>query len=41
MTVTVVGAEVLLQPLEFVTMTAYEPDVLTVIDCVVAPFDQR
>jgi hypothetical protein len=40
-TVTVIGADVALQPLAFVTVTLYEPDVVTSIDCVVAPFDQR
>ena len=41
LTVTVVDAEVALQPLAFVTVTLYEPDVVTLIACVVAPFDQR
>ena len=41
LTVTVVAAEVALQPLAFVTVTLYEPEVVTLIDCVVAPFDQR
>jgi len=41
LTVTVVAADVALQPLAFVTVTLYEPDVVTLIDCVVAPFDQR
>jgi len=41
LTVTVVDAEVALQPLALVTVTLYEPDVVTLIDCVVAPFDQR
>jgi hypothetical protein len=41
LTVTVVGAEVALQPLAFVTVTLHEPVVVTLIDCVVAPFDQR
>ncbi len=41
LTVTVVDADVALQPLAFVTVTLYEPDVVTLIDCVVAPFDQR
>src|SRR6185436_18527608 len=40
-TVTVVGAEVALQPLASVTVTLYEPLALTLMDCVVAPFDQR
>jgi len=41
LTVTVVAAEVALQPLAFVMVTLYEPVVVTLIDCVVAPFDQR
>jgi len=41
LTVTDVAAEVALQPLAFVTVTLYEPEVVTLIDCVVAPFDQR
>ena len=41
LTVTDVVAEVALQPLALVTVTLYEPDVVTLIDCVVAPFDQR
>ena len=41
LTVTVVAADVALQPLAFVTVTLYEPEVVTLIDCVVAPFDQR
>jgi hypothetical protein len=40
-TVTAVAAEVVLQPVAFVTVTLYEPAVLTLIDCVVAPVDQR
>jgi hypothetical protein len=40
-TVTDVAAEAALQPLPFVTVTLYEPDVVALIDCVVAPFDQR
>jgi hypothetical protein len=39
-TVTVVAAEVALQPLALVTVTLYEPEAVTLIDCVVAPFDQ-
>jgi hypothetical protein len=35
------GAEVAEQPLAFVTVTVYEPATATVIDCVVAPVDQR
>jgi len=38
--ITVVGADVALQPFAFVTVTLYEPEVVTLIDCVVAPFDQ-
>jgi len=41
LTVTEVAAAVALQPLAFVTVTLYEPEVVTLIDCVVAPFDQR
>ena len=41
MTVTVVAEEVALQPLAFVTVTLYEPVLVTLIDCVVAPFDHR
>ncbi len=40
-TVTLVAAEVALQPLPFVTVTLYAPLFETVIDCEVAPFDQR
>ena len=40
LTVTVVGADVLLQEPE-VTVTLRVQEVVTVIDCVVAPFDQR
>ena len=39
-TVTTVDAEVPLQPFASVTVTLYEPLVLTVIDCVVAPLLQ-
>ena len=39
--VTETGADDAEHPLAFVTVTAYEPDAVTVIDCVVAPFDQR
>jgi hypothetical protein len=35
------GAETAEQPLAFVTVTVYEPATETVIDCVVAPVDQR
>jgi hypothetical protein len=35
------GADVAAQPLALVTVTVYEPAVETVIDCVVAPVDQR
>jgi hypothetical protein len=41
LTVTTRGAEVVLQPLAFVTVTVYVPEVVGVIDCVVAPLDQR
>ena len=41
LTVTVVAADIALQPLAFVTITPYEPELVTLIDCVVAPFDQR
>src|SRR5258708_7833022 len=41
LTVTVVGALVALQPLAFVTVTRWLPLALTVIEDVVAPFDQR
>src|SRR5450432_226061 len=40
-TVTTVAAEVAWQPLASVTVTLYEPAAETVIDCVVAPVDQR
>jgi hypothetical protein len=40
-TVTVVAAEVLLQPFASVTVTLYDPLAVTLIDCVVAPFDHR
>jgi hypothetical protein len=39
--VTAKAAEVAEQPLALVTVTVYEPAVETVIDCVVAPVDQR
>lgn len=38
-TVTTVAADVAEHPEPFVTVTVYEPAVLTVIDCVVAPVD--
>ena len=41
LTVTTVGAEVALQPLPSVTVTVYEPEVETRIDCVVAPVDHE
>jgi hypothetical protein len=41
LTVTAVAAEVEPQPLAFVTVTLYEPEVVTLMACVVAPFDQR
>lgn len=40
-TVTTVAAEVAEQPDPFVTVTVNDPEVLTVIDCEVAPLDQR
>lgn len=39
--VTLTGALVREQPFAFVTVALYEPAVLTTIDCVVAPVDQR
>jgi len=41
LTVTLVGALVALQPFAFVTVTLYEPLVVTLIDCVVAPVDHE
>jgi hypothetical protein len=41
LTTTLVGAELPLQPFASVTVTLYEPVAFTVIDCVMAPFDQR
>lgn len=41
LTVTTVAAEVAEHPDPFVTVTVYDPAALTVIDCVVAPVDQR
>ena len=41
LTVTTNAAEVAAQPLASVTLTVYEPAAETVIDCVVAPVDQR
>jgi hypothetical protein len=41
LTVTAKAAEVAEQPLTLVTVTLYEPAAETVIDCVVAPVDQR
>lgn len=41
LTVTAVGAEVAEQPEASVTVTVKLPELLTVIDCVVAPLDQR
>ena len=41
LTVTFVLAEVAPQPAAFLTVTEYEPADVTVIACVVAPFDQR
>jgi hypothetical protein len=40
-TVTTVAAEVAEHPEPFVTVTVYDPAVLTVMDCVVAPVDHR
>ena len=40
-TVTFVGADVALQPFAFVTLTLYEPEAETTIDCDVAPLDQE
>jgi hypothetical protein len=40
-TATTAGAEVAEQPLAFVTVSVYVPATDTVIDCVVAPVDQR
>ena len=39
--VTTVVAEVALQPLALVTVTVNEPEAVTLIDCVVAPFDHE
>jgi hypothetical protein len=41
LTVTAVAALVALQPLALPTVTLYEPDALTAMDCVVAPVDHR
>src|SRR6266550_912004 len=41
LTVTVVAAEVAVQPFASVTVTVNEPDVLTLIDCAVAPLDHK
>jgi hypothetical protein len=40
LTVTATVEEVAEQPLASVTVTVYDPEALTVMDCVVAPFDQ-
>ena len=40
-TVTATGVDVALHPFASVTATLYAPEAFTVIDCVVAPFDQR
>ena len=40
-TVTVIAFEVAEQPFDFVTVTLYVPDVVTVVVCVVAPLLQR
>jgi len=39
--VTTVGADVAAEPFASLTVTEYEPEVVTVIDCVVALVDQR
>lgn len=41
LTVTLVTAEVRVHPAAFETVTVNEPDVVTVIVCVVAPFDHK
>jgi hypothetical protein len=41
LSVTTYGADVAVQPLASVTVTVYVPPAVTVIDCVVAPVDQR
>jgi len=41
LTVTTVGAEVELHPLPSLTVTVYEPALVTRIDCVVAPVDHE
>lgn len=41
MTVTETGADDAEHPLGLLTVTPYEPEAVTVIDCVVAPFDHR
>jgi hypothetical protein len=40
-TTTFVDADAALHPFASVMRTEYEPDAVTVIDCVVAPVDQR
>lgn len=41
LTLTETGADDAEHPLALVTVTSYEPEAVTVIDCVVAPFDHR
>jgi hypothetical protein len=40
-TVTAVAGDVALQPFALVTVTVNEPEAVTLIDCVVAPFDHE
>ena len=41
LTVTIVAGEVAEQPFAFVTVTLYEPEAVTLIDCAAEPVDQR
>ena len=41
LTLTDVAAEVALQPLALVTVTLKAPEVVALIDCVVAPLDRK
>ena len=41
LTVTATFGDFRTHPFAFVTVTLYEPPLATLIDCVVAPFDQR
>ncbi len=41
LTVADVAADVLVHPAAFDTVTVNEPEVVTMIDCVVAPFDHK